>query len=119
MDRVRRIDWWIQAVIGAFCVITAFTITFALMGEFILGVWQLISAALNTWPMLRSPYRKQIIIYWMLVAISLSLLISGSDILITISTIGSFGIALYYWRIYKLFIDHIAYRKELGTLIRH
>ena len=119
MDKIRRIDWHIQLVIGALSLVMVWTIYFTLIGEAILGAWQLVSAISNTFPMLRGPFRKQIRTYWILVAISLLLLISSSEILIGISVVGSWGIAWYYWRTYKLFIEHTAYRRELEALVRH
>ena len=85
----------------------------------VLGAWQVISAMLNTAPMLRSPFRKRVITYWSLTIVSLLFLISSSHVLHAVSVIGSMGIAWYYWRTYKLFIEHVAYRRELEALVRH
>ena len=134
MNTFRRIDWNAQLVIGALSLIMVWTIYLTLIGEAILGVWQLMSALANTAAMLRTPFKKQIKLYWILVLVSLTFLMSplllgeaywGSpisetlEVLRGVSIIGSWGIAWYYWRIYKLFIEHVEYRKELDTLIRH
>jgi hypothetical protein len=134
MNTIRRIDWHAQLVIGVLGVFMLWTIYISLIGEAILGVWQLISAMANTPAMLRSPFKKQIKTYWILVIVSLVFLLSPgfirmtigrsamlelSEVLQGISIVGSWAIAWYYWRLYKLFIEHLEYRKELDTLIRH
>jgi|SRR5688572_19471428 hypothetical protein len=132
MNTLRRIDWNAQLVIGVISLLMIWTIYFTLIGEAILGIWQLLSALANTGPMLRTPFKKQIKTYWILVLVSLVLLITPAipyvhesgmadhlQVLQGISIVGSWGIAWYYWRIYKLFIEHLDYRKEIDTLIRH
>ena len=134
MNTIRRIDWNAQLVIGVLSLVMLWTIYFTLIGEAILGVWQLISALANTAAMLRTPFKKQIKTYWILVLVSLAFLVSPAllhekywytpiyqayEVLRGISIFGSWGIAWYYWRTYKLFIEHLEYRKEINTLIRH
>ena len=134
MNTLRRIDWNAQLVIAIISLVMIWTIYLTLIGEAILGVWQLISALANTAPMLRSPFKKQIKTYWILALVSLLFLIfpqflgeahRGSlvsetwEVLRGISIVGSWGIAWYYWRIYNLFIEHVDHRKELDTLMRH
>ncbi len=124
MNTLRRIDWNAQLVIGILSLLMIWTIYITLFGEAILGVWQLLSAMANTVPMLRSPFKKQIKTYWILVLVSLVLLMSPQFLgesywASAISIVGSWAIAWYYWRIYKLFIEHVEYRKEIATLIRN
>ena len=120
METARRTDWVIQAVIAGICLLAlAFSVLYTMLGEIVLGAWQVISALLNTLPMYRSPYRNRITIYWILTSISLLLLATGNDVLMIVSVAGSWGIAVYYWIIYKSFIEHVTHRKELDTVIRH
>ena len=119
MKIFRSIDWTCQVVIAGISLM-AFAIgpVYAMYGEFILGAWQLMSALANTWSMHRSSFRKRIVRYWVLAIASLLMLISGVEALMMISLIGSWGIAIYYCAIYKLFINHLAYREELSTVVR-
>lgn len=88
--------------------------------EAVLGMWQLVSALLNSFAMHHegNSYRKRIIIYWALSIPALIMLFTFSEMAMMIATIGSWGIAVYYWIIYLLFIQHISYRKELSTVLR-
>ena len=134
MNTIRRIDWHIQLLIGICSVVMIWTIYLTLIGEAILGAWQLISALANTWAMLHSPFKKQIRIYWILVLVSLTFMVApillpeiawgqpipdAFNVLAGISIVGSWAIAWYYWRIYKQFIEHLEHRRELESLIRH
>jgi hypothetical protein len=120
MKIFRTIDWICQLfIIGVSLVATLVERDIFLLGELALGAWQLISALINTYFMYRSIYRKHIIIYWALALASLAMLFSGNDVLMRVSLIGSWGIAIYYAAIYRYFMNHLAYRAELSTVIRH
>ncbi|HYF33112.1 MAG TPA: hypothetical protein VD993_18435 [Chitinophagaceae bacterium] len=120
METVRKIDLILQAALAATClVVLPISILYTMLGELVLGGWQVLSALLNTLPMLRSPFRNRIIVYWVFTLIALLMLVPGNESLLMASMIGSWGIAIFYWVIYKSFIEHLTYRKELDSLIRH
>ena len=119
MKIFRNIDWICQLVIaGISFAALAINAGYTMYGEFILGSWQILSALVNTWSMHGSTFRKRIVIYWVLAIASLLMLVSGVEVLMMISLIGSWGIAIYYCVIYKQFINHLAYREELSTVVR-
>lgn len=90
--------------------------------EPVLGLWQVVSALFNSFSMNHegNSYRTRMIIYWILtVTALLSLWISSSgDVVFFVITHCCWAIAIYYWIIYLLFIQHLQYRQELSTVIR-
>ncbi|HEX2683927.1 MAG TPA: hypothetical protein VHL77_08335 [Ferruginibacter sp.] len=121
LTAIRKIDLIAQAFIGLLSIASIAVLQFMLLfsGQFILGVLQVASALLNTPAMLRSTYRVRIQFYWLLTILALIPWLTPSDTLKTISVFISWGIAIYYWFMYKSFQEYIAYRKELSTVIRH
>lgn len=119
MLNIRKIDHGGQVIIGALSILSlcTFTFTFFFMGTALLGAWQVISAFINTFYMVRTTYKPRIILYWALTAIALLLLFFG-DVAMLISFILSWGIAIYYRSFYKSFIDYVDFRKELSTITR-
>lgn len=117
--RIRKIDLGGQVIIGALSILSlcVFLFYFFFIGTALLGAWQLLSALINTFPMAQTTYRLRIILYWALTAIAISLLFLG-DVTMVISIVLSWGIAIYYYTIYKSFIAYIAFRKELSTITR-
>ena len=117
---MRRIDLIIQAIIGSISLVSLLTFSFYfwLLGTLILGAWQLVSALLNTIPMLSTTYRTRILLYWVLTILTLSILFLRADIAIVICMIISWGIAFYYWLMYRSFINYVEFRKELSTLLK-
>ena len=81
MQVVRKFDAKAQLVIGISSLALIWTLWLTLLGEILLGAWQLISALANTLPMLRSPFKKRIIIYWALVTVSISLFMFPVEVL--------------------------------------
>jgi hypothetical protein len=68
MSTIRSIDWTIQVVAGAILLFSLVLgrdlLLFAMIGEFFFGIYQLISAIINTTGMYRSMFRRKIIIYY-------------------------------------------------------
>lgn len=118
MNTLRRFDWVAQLVIFiASMVVACFSIIHGLLGEALLGAWQLLSALLNTYAMYRSPFRQRIIIYWVVAIVALLVLLMWTYPYFVISTVASIGIAVYYWITYKSFIEHLEHRKEISGVI--
>jgi len=129
MKLIRKIDWYLQIAVLALSVIfiPAYYFFAPLIGLFILGILQLVSALLNTHSFIHSGYRKQIFIYWLFTMLDLLLLIigwqfslttPGSEVLITISVTGGFILSIYYIVMYKKLIDTTFIRDELSGFIK-
>lgn len=119
---INKIDLGIQAAImvaSIACLATAPAYTLA--GEIILGVWQLGSALANYRLMSKDVFRKKINLYWIFTFSALfHLALTGISWYIgAFAVLASWGIAIYYWIIYKSFIQYLSYRKELSTLVRN
>lgn len=123
MITVRKIDLALQGFILV-CALFSLLLNpvYLFLIEAALGIWQLISALLNTYSMKHqgNGYRKRIIIYWIIsIAALLGLWIfSTGDVVFFILTHLCWGIALYYWILYLLFIQNLQFRRELSTVIR-
>src|SRR5215212_7038442 len=120
---LRKADLIIQAVLFFLSLIilfTTFRFDYLFYLEAVLGVWQVVSALLNTSAMHHNgnSFRKYIWIYWSLSIPAILLLVTFIEGLMMFSIIASWGIAIYYWIIYRAFIQHVSYRKELSTLVR-
>ena len=119
MLNIRKIDLGGQVIIGALSILSlaTFMFYFCLAGTAILGAWQLLSASINTFYMVRTTYKARIILYWLLTVIAISLLFMG-DVAVVISIFLSWGIAIYYYAFYRSFTNYLEFRKELSTIIR-
>jgi hypothetical protein len=118
---IRKIDLAGQAILGLISLLSLLTLSPYpwLMGTFVLGVWQVLSALLNSFPMYSTTYRTRILLYWVLAVIAVSILFFQTDEAMIASMTISWCIAVYYWFVYKSFIDYVAFRKELSTIVRH
>ncbi|MBC7948757.1 MAG: hypothetical protein H7Y42_12790 [Chitinophagaceae bacterium] len=127
----RRIDFYTQAILGGLMILSMpFFLLFGfLAGLFVLGVLQLISAALNTKAFIAAGYRKQIRNYWLYTGITLfiicvSLLLNNwfdpddMQVPFWIAVTASVPIAFYYLTIYHKLISHFQRMRELGGLIK-
>lgn len=114
----RKIDLIAQAVIISISLLSLLSLStyFCLLGELLIGLWQLVSAAFNTVSMMQTTYRARIKLYWILsVSALLLLVIPGA---INFILIASWGIAIYYWLMYRSFFNYLSYRKELSTVLK-
>lgn len=121
MITLRKVDLAIQG----FALLLALFVAAASPGylyylEPLVGIWQIASALCNSFSMHHegNSYRKRMIIYWSLSIPAVLLLFTWNDVIMVTVTTLSWGIALYYWIIYLLFIRHLSYRQELATVIR-
>ena len=119
MLTVRKIDLIAQAVIGGLSLLSLVSGSayVCLMGEILIGAWQVISALLNSVSMMQSTYRARIKLYWIL-TVSALLLLLIPDLLEAV-LVASWGIAIYYWFVYRSFLNYLSHRKELATIVRH
>lgn len=123
MITVRKVDLVLQGfILGTALLALLLDTGYLYFIEPVLGIWQLISALSNTYSMNHqgNGYRRRIIIYWILAITALLSLWASSagDVAFFIITHLCWGIAIYYWIIYLLFIQNLQYRRELSTVIR-
>lgn len=126
-----KIDYYLQY---GLCILMFISIPVLLLygfmaGLFILGCWQLLSAALTTPCFLKTGQSRMIFTYWkwaalilglLLLCIPLSILFDPDDLQVigVIAVIGSIPVAFYYLLIYKRLIDHLSIKKEIGGIIK-
>ncbi|HEX7906276.1 MAG TPA: hypothetical protein VF487_20520 [Chitinophagaceae bacterium] len=126
-----KIDYYLQygLCILLFLSIPVLFLYGFMAGLFILGCWQLLSAALTTPCFLKSGQSKIIFTYWkwtglilalLLLYIPLSILFDTDDLQVigVIAVIGSIPVAFYYLLIYKRLIDHLSIKKEIAGIIK-
>ncbi|HEX6848745.1 MAG TPA: hypothetical protein VF144_17290 [Chitinophagaceae bacterium] len=100
-----------------------------LTGLFVIGCWQLISAAFNTRSFIRAGFQKRISYYWIFSIADLLMLFlcyssveSAPKIVINIlaaTTLpGAAAIGVYYWKIYFKLIGLLSLRNELDGLTK-
>ena len=131
MLSLRKFDCYGQLIVASICIssMAIFLGLGLLIGLFIIGCWQLISAALNTRSFIRGGFQKRISYYWLFLFADLSLLIISyssielvseilTEILAGITLIGAVTIAVYYWKIYFKLIDFLSLRNELDGLTK-
>jgi len=126
-----KIDYYSQY---GLCILMFLSIPFLFLygfmaGLFMLGCWQLLSAALTTSCFLKAGQSRIIFTYWkwtslilalLLLCIPLSILFDPDDLQVigVIAVIGSIPVAFYYLLIYKRLIDHLSIKKEIGGIIK-
>lgn len=128
---LRKIDYYGQLTVCMlmFASIPVLYFYGPLLGLLILGCWQLLSAAGNTFPFLRYGRSKQICTYWrwtgfvlaaLFLCIPLSRYLNPDDVQVlgAIAIISSIPLSIYYLRIYKALIDNIKMKNELRALVR-
>lgn len=128
---IRRIDYGGQWVLFGLMFISIPVLYFFgfLAGLIALGIWQLISAMLNTNTFIYSVFRKEIRIYWICCFIDLVLLVSACFFSNTTDTVdvswlyivaiaGGVCIAVYYLVIYNNLIRSISLRNEVDGLTK-
>jgi hypothetical protein len=128
---VRKIDYGGQLVLVGFMIMSMPVLYYygLLTGLFILGIWQLISAIVNTNVFIYSVYRREIGIYWLccvfdLVILALAWLFSkvagaGDAVLLyAVAIVVAICIATYYLLIYNKLIRSISLRNEVDGLTK-
>ena len=128
---LRKIDYCGQCILAVtmFISIPVFFFYGFLSGLFVLGCWQLLSAAINTFTFLLHGRSRQICQYWrwtgivmasLFLCAPLSNVFNTDDVqvLAAIAIIGSIPLGWYYLRIYYRLIKHIEAKMELGALIK-
>lgn len=118
---VRKVDLMLQGFILGFALLALIlNRDYLYVIEPVIGFWQVFSALLNSHSMNHegNNYRRRIYIYWILTVTALVSLWALKDVAFVLITNLCWGIAIYYWTIYLLFIQHLQYRKELSTVIR-
>jgi hypothetical protein len=131
MLTIRKIDWYGQVVLGALMGLSVpFFLAYGfLLGLFFLGVWQLVSAGLNTVAFIGAGQMREIINYWrwaaldlgfMGLCISLPMIINRDDVQVftLIGIICSIPIALFYIVIYRKLVRRFEMRKTLSSIIK-
>jgi high-affinity Fe2+/Pb2+ permease len=131
MILLRKMDYSGQLVLGVMMLLSVPILFFygVLAGLFIMGIWQLISALLNTNIFLNSIYKKKILRYWLYCFMDFGLLglgyiwgtlISEDDapVIFCIAILGAIGVAIYYLVIYRKLIGFLSIRDELDGLTK-
>jgi hypothetical protein len=131
MKTLRKIDYYGQLILAALMLLSVPLLLYYgfLAGLFIMGCWQLISAAFNTNAFLHSVYRRHIWSYWKLCLADLILLflcwLSGEtfnpgfmQVIFWLVITGGAAIAVYYLKIYNDLIQFISLRNELDGLTK-
>lgn len=131
MGKLRKIDYFGQVIVAVLMLLSipVLLIYGFLAGLFIMGCWQLISAAFNTNTFIHSGYRKPIWMYWKCCFADLALFFSGwltgeffvadlSQVIFWIALAGAAAIAVYYLKIYNTLIQFISLRNELDGLTK-
>lgn len=124
---IRKADLSVQCTIGVLMVMSIPLGGFVFPGLalIVLGALQLLSALLNTHAFIHAGFKKQIMIYWSLVFVSLTLVFSGylehfmpewnTPVLLPME--GMFiamGPGIYYVIQYSMLIGHLSLRNELS-----
>ncbi len=131
MTSVRKMDLQAQIGLGILMVasIPFFISYLFLIGLFILGIWQLLSAGINTSLFNRTGLGKKIQIYWIIVSIDLGLFfiswLLSSDtkenflsVIVSFALIAAIGIAIYYLIIYRKLITHLKSRQDISCFTK-
>ena len=131
MKIVRRIDYYGQLLLGSLMLLSVPVLLFYgfLAGLFILGCWQLLSAAFNTKAFVHTGHSKQIWIYWSCCIADLAILflswyfektfkIDSVQVFYWIGMSGAVLIAIYYLKIYNDLIHFFSLRDELDGLTK-
>jgi hypothetical protein len=128
---LRKFDYYGQCILAVMMFISIPILFFYgfLAGLFVLGCWQLLSAAANTYTFLLHGRSRLICNYWrwtgivmafLFLCIPLSKVFNPDDVQVlgVIAIIASIPLAWYYLRIYYRLIQFMKAKTELGALIR-
>jgi len=131
MKLIRKIDYYGQLILGSLMLLSLPVLLFYgfLAGLFILGCWQLLSAAFNTKAFVHTGHRKQIRSYWSCCLAELAIFFlswySGKtfntasvQVLYWIALPGAVLIAIFYLKLYKNLIQFFSLRDELDGLTK-
>ena len=132
MLHVRKIDLYGQLIVGILAIFSVPILSGVslLLGLFLIGCWQVISAVFNTNSFVRAGFKKRIFHYWTFCIVDLILLflcyspftLDRNNIIIEalsgITLLGAIAISVYYWKIYFRLINLISLRDELDGLTK-
>jgi hypothetical protein len=131
MNTARKIDWYGQIFFSSLMALSIFIMLFYSFGFglLILGGWQLISAAMNTYSFSKNGFKKEIRIYWIFTFTDLAIFfcpffldrIFDRDDLEVLTWTGAFlgiPIAIYYLVKYNKLIKHIDVLEELNGFVK-
>lgn len=131
MHTLRKIDLYGQGVLGVLMMLSVpFLLAYGFMfGLFFLGIWQLISAGLNTTSFIGAGQMREIIRYWKWVSVGLgmigacfplSMIIDPDDVQVfaAIAVVCSTPIAIHYFIIYRKLVLHFELRRSLSSIIK-
>lgn len=131
MRTLRKIDYYGQLILGLLMLLSIPILLFYgfLIGLFILGCWQLLSAVFNTKAFIYAGHKKQVLRYWIFCIVDLTILfLSGYfgktfntgivQVFIWIAMSGSVIIVIYYLKIYNDLIQFLSLRNELDGLTK-
>ena len=132
MLHLRKIDLYGQLILGILAIFSLPVLSGAsiIIGLFLIGCWQVVSAVFNTNSFIRAGFKKRIFHYWTFcIADFILLFLSYSpftlnrnnimiEVLSGITLLGAIAIAVYYWKIYFRLINLISLRDELDGLTK-
>jgi len=131
MLTLRRTDFFLQILLAALMVLSIPIYWFIgfLAGLFILGIWQLLSAFLNTRRFLSTGMGLEICTYWKFTGLVFATVFISVilDQVVEVSWwqgialaagIGSVALAIYYLHIYHILVERMALREELDGLTK-
>jgi hypothetical protein len=125
---LRKIDWKIQSGLAlATLVSLVVDVSFSMAGVFSLGVWQVMSAVLNTRCFLTQGARKEIRLYWAMAAVAVACIVAPalvpdpglqpSLVYIVVWLLLAFAIAVYYLVNYHRLLKYLTLQSELRGLL--
>jgi hypothetical protein len=131
MKLVRKIDYHCQLVLGSLLLLSVPILLFYgfLLSLFVVGCWQLLSAAFNTKAFVHTGRSKQIGRYWSYCIADLAIFflswyfertlkVDYVEVFYWVAMSGAVFMAIYYLRIYNGLIQFISLRDELDGLTK-
>jgi len=131
MKIVRKIDYYGQLILGTLMLLSVPVLLLYgfLVGLFILGCWQLLSAIFNTKAFAHTGHSQQIWSYWSCCMADLAILflswyfgktfnLDYVQVFYWIALAGAVFVAIYYLKIYKRLIQFFSLRDELDGLTK-
>ena len=128
---LKKIDYYGQLILATLMILSIPILLLYgfLLGLFVMGCWQLLSALANTHAFISLSQRKQIWLYWKLCIADFVLLAGGwftgqklntdtAQFIVGSALAGAVLIAIYYLKIYNKLIDLISLRNELDGLTK-
>jgi hypothetical protein len=131
METLRKIDCYGQLILASLILLllpVLYSSEF-LIGLFLLGCWQLLSAIANTYSFIQVGLNKRIYRYWAFCICAILMLLFSyrvkisadgftADMIFIITLLGAVAIAIYYCWVYFRFIQFLSLRNELDGLTK-